>query len=91
MATSNIRGIESRVDPFNEVAGCCSGSKCAVNAISPVNFRDQEPKFVTRYEAKTPKAYGFGEHICGAMIFLASDMSQYVTGENISVSGGWGI
>ena len=64
-----------------------------VNAISPGGiYRDQEPNFVTRYEGKTPMGRMATESdICGTVIFLASDMSQYVTGENIRVSGGWGI
>ena len=64
-----------------------------VNAISPGGiFRSQPPEFVYRYEQKTPlKRMATEQDICGAAIFLASSMSNYITGENIRVSGGWGL
>ena len=64
-----------------------------VNAISPGGvFRKQPEVFVQRYEAKTPLGRMATENdFKGVVAFLASDMSKYVTGQNIAVDGGWGI
>lgn len=64
-----------------------------VNAISPGGvFRHQPEKFVTRYEARTPLGRMANEDdFRGAIAYLASDMSKYLTGQNLSVDGGWGV
>ena len=64
-----------------------------VNAITPGGvFRNQEARFVERYEAKTPlKRMATEEDFKGAVSFFASDLSVYVTGQNLMVDGGWGV
>lgn len=62
-----------------------------VNAISPGGIeRGQPPEFVDRYRARTPLArMATEEDVKGAIAFLASDLSAYVTGHNLVVDGGW--
>jgi NAD(P)-dependent dehydrogenase (short-subunit alcohol dehydrogenase family) len=64
-----------------------------VNAISPGGvFRNQPEGFVNRYEARTPlKRMATEDDFRGAIAYLASDLSSYVTGQNLAVDGGWGI
>lgn len=64
-----------------------------VNAISPGGiFRNQSAIFVKRYEDKTPLGRMASEDdFRGAIAYLATDMSKYVTGQNFSVDGGWGV
>jgi NAD(P)-dependent dehydrogenase (short-subunit alcohol dehydrogenase family) len=64
-----------------------------VNAISPGGiFRNQPDEFVKRYSSRTPlKRMATEGDFRGAIAFLATDMSQYVTGQIISVDGGWGV
>lgn len=64
-----------------------------VNAISPGGiFRNQAESFVERYEARTPmRRMGTEEDLIGATVFLATDLSRYVTGQNICVDGGWSV
>jgi NAD(P)-dependent dehydrogenase (short-subunit alcohol dehydrogenase family) len=64
-----------------------------VNAISPGGvLRDQLELFVNRYESKVPlKRMAHADDIVGALSYLASDLSSYVTGTNLEVDGGWGI
>ncbi|MEY3721626.1 MAG: hypothetical protein RL618_2145 [Pseudomonadota bacterium] len=66
--------------------------KVRVNAISPGGIsRNQQPSFVERYEARTPLGrMATEDDFRGAIAYLASDMSTYVTGQNIRVDGGWG-
>lgn len=66
--------------------------KVRVNAISPGGiFRNQPEKFVAKYTAKTPLArMGVEDDFRGAIAYLASDLSSYVTGQNIAVDGGFG-
>lgn len=63
-----------------------------VNAISPGGvFRNQPEAFVQRYEAKTPLGrMATEDDFRGAVAYLASDMSKYVTGQNLAADGGWG-
>lgn len=63
-----------------------------VNAISPGGvFRNQPKAFVQRYEAKTPLGrMATEDDFRGVVAYLASDMSKYVTGQNLAVDGGWG-
>lgn len=64
-----------------------------VNAVSPGGvFRNQPEVFVQRYEARTPLGRMAREDdLKGVIAYLASDLSQYVTGQNITVDGGWGV
>ena len=64
-----------------------------VNSISPGGlYRDQPETFRARYEEKTPmKRMATEEDIKGAIAYLASDMSAYVTGHDLVIDGGWTI
>lgn len=64
-----------------------------VNAISPGGiYRNQDVKFVERYVSKTPlKRMAREDDFRGAVAFLATDMSKYVTGQLLRVDGGWGV
>ena len=64
-----------------------------VNAITPGGlWRDQPEVFVNRYVERTPlKRMGSEEDFKGAAAYLASDLSAYVTGQNVVVDGGWTI
>lgn len=62
-----------------------------VNAISPGGvWRGQPEDFRERYESRTPLArMATEEDLKGAVVYLASDLSAYVTGHNLVVDGGW--
>lgn len=62
-----------------------------VNCIAPGGIaRNQAKAFVERYESRVPLGrMGREEDIKGAALFLASDLSAYVTGQNLAVDGGW--
>jgi len=64
-----------------------------VNAISPGGIaRGQAQAFVERYETRNPLGrMATEDDFRGAVAFLASDMSAYVTGQNLSIDGGWGV
>lgn len=62
-----------------------------VNSVSPGGIANNQPEeFVQRYVAKTPLGrLGNPEDIVGAVVFLASEASAYVTGHNLVVDGGF--
>jgi NAD(P)-dependent dehydrogenase (short-subunit alcohol dehydrogenase family) len=62
-----------------------------VNCISPGGvFDNQANSFVEKYAAKTPLGrMASQKDIVGAVLYLASDASSYVTGHNLLVDGGW--
>ncbi len=64
-----------------------------VNAISPGGIaRGQAQVFIDRYEARTPLGrMATEDDFRGAVAFLATDMSAYLTGQNLLVDGGWGV
>ncbi|WP_144393549.1 SDR family oxidoreductase [Pleionea sediminis] len=64
-----------------------------VNTVSPGGvFRGQPESFVNRFTEKTPlKRMATEEDIKGTVVYLASDLSKYVTGQNIVVDGGFTV
>lgn len=61
------------------------------NVVSPGGIFDKQPEsFVRKYIIKTPLGrMGCPDDVVGAVIFLSSDASSYITGQNIVVDGGW--
>ena len=62
-----------------------------VNLVSPGGIeRGQPAVFQERCSARTPlKRMATEEDIKGAIAYLASDLSAYVTGQELLVDGGW--
>lgn len=69
------------------------GPQVRVNAISPGGIHRNQPEvFIERYQARTPLGrMATEDDFRGVIAFLASDLSRYVTGQNLSVDGGWGV
>lgn len=65
------------------------------NCISPGPFpnfevQNNHPEFIERLSQKSPMGrIGKPEEIAGAVKFLISDSSTYITGHNLVVDGGW--
>lgn len=66
--------------------------KVRVNALSPGAFPSSAApqKMVGRLEAKCPMGrMGDPSELKGIIVFLASDASSYMTGQNVTIDGGW--
>ena len=64
-----------------------------VNSISPGGvWRSQPERFIDRYEARTSlKRMATEEDFKGIIAYLSSDLSSYVTGQNVVIDGGWTV
>lgn len=63
------------------------------NVLSPGGvFNNQDETFVKQYESNTPLSrMAEPDDLIGPIVFLSSDASRYLTGQNIIVDGGWTI
>ena len=67
-----------------------AGKNIRVNVLSPGGIENkQEQSFINDYISRVPlNRMGKADELIGALLFLASDSSSYVTGQNIVVDGG---
>lgn len=72
-------------------AGLFGPANVRVNCLGPGGFQYNQPEeFIARYSAQTMLGrMGNDSDLGGAVIFLLSDASAYITGANIPVDGGY--
>ena len=74
------------------LAVCWAKDQVRVNCLSPGPFPGEgvSPKLIHRLEEKCPMGrMGKPEELKGAIVFLASQASSYMTGQNMIIDGGW--
>lgn len=77
---------------FTRYLACYYGKQgVRANCISPGGYSDNQPQsFVDEYERRVPIGRMLNnDDIKGAVVYLASDASEYITGANLMVDGGW--
>jgi NAD(P)-dependent dehydrogenase (short-subunit alcohol dehydrogenase family) len=67
------------------------GIRC--NALAPGGIRESQPEsFITRYDAMCgTKGLLDPTDLVGALTFLLSDSSQFITGQTLVVDDGWSL
>ena len=78
---------------FTKLTAAKLAPNIRVNSISPGGiFRKQNKSFIKRYLNKTLlKRMGKEDDVSNVVIFLSSSLSNYITGQNIILDGGYSI
>jgi gluconate 5-dehydrogenase len=86
--------IKAGINQFTRYAAVhLAPSKIRVNSISPGAFpsqTDNNKNFISRLEKEIPLGrIGIPQELVGGLIFLLSNSSNYITGTNLVIDGGW--
>lgn len=91
----NYGAGKAAIIQFTKYIGCHYGNKgIRANSISPGPFPNQEvqknKEFIDELSKKNPLGrIGQPDELKGAVVYLASNASSFVTGQNLCVDGGW--
>ncbi|MFA6635533.1 MAG: SDR family oxidoreductase [Candidatus Omnitrophota bacterium] len=91
----NYGAGKAAIIQFTRFGAChLAGKNIRMNCVTPGAFPNKEVqkdvKFISKLEKKIPAGrIGLPRDIKGAVLFLASEASSYVTGVNLVVDGGW--
>ena len=92
MKTPLAYGIsKAGLSHFSKMLSSALPPNIRVNSISPGGiYRRQPKKFIKKYLKKTPlKRMCREEDVANAVVFFSSDLSNYITGQNLIIDGGY--